>query len=453
MGTKSIFYLLFLFPLSLHAQLHVGPGANIIATNGASITVNNTGLSNSGSIAAATDAFVFTGTSAAVVTGIASTTPLAKLIVNKSSGGIKLASNLNVTNTVQLTSGIVDLNGFNLDLGTTGVVNGESNTAYITGTTGGYVQRTVTLNAPSASNPGNLGLEITSAANMGSTIIRRGHQQQTSIDMSGYSIYRYYDVLPANNTGLNANIRFYYLDGELAGFNESTLLLFTSANYSTGWQLQTGTSVNSTANYLVKSGLGSLNRLTLGSTTAPLPLQLLSFSGNMDGSSVQLNWITTHEENVRGFELEKSSDAVSFKKFAMQASSGSLSGGNNEYTATDYEPFNPVSCYRLKIISNDGSYSYSPVISIKRSMVVENALRVFPNPACNKLYLSFSSKEAGMQLLQIVNQAGQVVQHLELVVEKGVNNIPVEVTHLAAGVYFLQLSGGQYGITKFIKGN
>lgn len=347
----------------------------------------------------------------------------------------------------------MNLNGFNLDLGTTGVLNGESSTSYITGTTGGYVQRTVTLNAPSAANPGNLGLEITSAGNMGSTIIRRGHQLQTNTSMTGYSIYRYYDVLPTNNTGLNANIRFYYLDGELAGFNESTLLLYTSANYSGGWELQTGTSVNSTSNFLSKNGLGALNRLTLGSTTAPLPLQLLSFSGKMSGSSVQLKLITTREENIRGFELEKSADAVSFKKFAELTSSGSQSGTNMEYTATDYEPFNPISYYRLKIIDDNGDYSYSQVISIKRSVATENTLSVYPNPAYTRLYLSFTSNEEGRKLLQILNQTGQIVQNLEMVIKKGANNIPLDVTHLSAGSYFLQLGGGQYGISKFIKSN
>ena len=55
------------------------------------------------------------------------------------------------------------------------LLQGEMERSHIIGATGGYVQIIMPLNAPAASNPGNLGATITSNKNLGSTIIRRGH--------------------------------------------------------------------------------------------------------------------------------------------------------------------------------------------------------------------------------------------------------------------------------------
>ncbi len=72
------------------------------------------------------------------------------------------------------------MNNYMLDLGSSGNIANESNNSCITGTTGGAIRITTVLNAPQGVNPGNIGVELTSDADLGSTVITRGHVQQTS---------------------------------------------------------------------------------------------------------------------------------------------------------------------------------------------------------------------------------------------------------------------------------
>lgn len=43
---------------------------------------------------------------------------------------------------------------------------------------------------------------------------------------------------------------------------------------------------------------------------AILPIQLTSFTANKQGSTVQLNWVTTAETNNKGFAIEKKGDEI-----------------------------------------------------------------------------------------------------------------------------------------------
>jgi hypothetical protein len=79
-------------------------------------------------------------------------------------------------------------------LNNTAYLNNENEISRITGPTGGYVEATATLNAPSLLNPGNLGVYISTAEDPGVTVIRRGHVSQQNSYGDGNSIYRYYDI-------------------------------------------------------------------------------------------------------------------------------------------------------------------------------------------------------------------------------------------------------------------
>ena len=125
-----------------------------------------------------------------------------------------------------MVSGNLDLNNNDLLLGNSNsVITGESPNSYITGTSGGEVIISVALNNPNAENPGNIGATISSFANLGTTTIKRGH---LSLDVNGsIAIDRYYDIIPTNNTALDATVRFSYMDHELNGLVEGDLAPFS----------------------------------------------------------------------------------------------------------------------------------------------------------------------------------------------------------------------------------
>ena len=79
---------------------------------------------------------------------------------------------------MQLVSGQLDLLANNLTLVTSdGTITGEDENTRITSTSTGSIIKAVDLNAPHSINPGNIGIEISSSANLGLTEIRRGHDR------------------------------------------------------------------------------------------------------------------------------------------------------------------------------------------------------------------------------------------------------------------------------------
>ena len=208
----------------------IGSGAQIKSSGGIYVVLDNMHLLNNGTIQqnSGDGVFKFTNGGDVIISGTGAIV-LSKIHLNKSvNSSVLLQCNVTVLDEIRFTSGLLNLGNRVLDLGNTGVLTTESETshAYSNGT--GYLQANASLNGPQAVNPGNLGAVITSPQNLGPTVVRRGHNAQSSLGDAGHSILRYYDIVPTNNTALNATIRMYYLDAELNNLNESFLQLFRS---------------------------------------------------------------------------------------------------------------------------------------------------------------------------------------------------------------------------------
>lgn len=203
------------------SSLKLTNGAQIKVVGEANMVIHNTSWENNGQFTAGNGTVSFTGTTTDSIKGTHPTT-FHKVVVNKTGGGVALGQATQVADTLQFIAGNLNLNGFDLTLESPhGVLVGESETNRIVGPTGGEVIKVLVLNAPNAVNPGNMGATITSSANLGTTILRRGHVAQ--VLPGNNSIERYYQIIPSNNSGLNASVNLTYFDAELNGLNEVNL--------------------------------------------------------------------------------------------------------------------------------------------------------------------------------------------------------------------------------------
>lgn len=187
------------------------------------------------------------------------------LIINNPNG-ITLDRSLTINRTLTTSMGSLNLNGNTITLGEIGTLT-ESAVNTVRGS--GKLVTVRDLNAPNNNNVGGLGVQITSAANLGSTTIERYHEARTI--SSGPSVLRYYNIAPANNSGLNATLRMYYDESELNGNSENNLALYKSADGNSGWALQGG-SRNPSENYVELSGVNDFSFWTLG--TDPLSVEV-----------------------------------------------------------------------------------------------------------------------------------------------------------------------------------
>ena len=110
-----------------------------------------------------------------------------------------------------------------------------------------------------------------------------------------------------------------------------------------------------------------------------LPVKLISFTGRLNGTKVDLNWVTASEYNTKHFEVERSSDGQSFEKMTTVGARGNSSSATS-YDLADTQPLKPITYYRLKIIDFDGKFEYSNIVIIRIENSVQLVTKVAPNP-------------------------------------------------------------------------
>jgi len=193
-----------------------------------------------------------------------------RLKINNSAG-TSLFGNTTVNDTLTVLLGDLNLNGKILTMSATAYLT-ETAGNTVTGTTG-YMTNTRNINAPLSLNVAGLGAVLTTGSNLGSTEVRRGHTIQTGLN-GGSSIARYFDITPANNSGLDATLVFKYDDSELNGKPEASLKLFSSTNTGTSWALAGGApnAVNNTIS-IVK--LNSFSRWSADSNSVSMVLKVI----------------------------------------------------------------------------------------------------------------------------------------------------------------------------------
>jgi hypothetical protein len=118
----------------------------------------------------------------------------------------------------------------------------------------------------------------------------------------------------------------------------------------------------------------------LTGSSVPLPVELVDFTAQAKGQTVQVNWRTASEKNSARFEVERSLDGRTFGRVGALAAAGS-SATPRAYELLDAKlPAGATLLYyRLKQLDQDGTFAYSPV----RPVALTGAsagLALFPNP-------------------------------------------------------------------------
>ncbi len=187
-----------------------------------------------------------------------------KVYVNSNASTISLRTSISAKDSLFLSGTNIDLNNHTIDLQSNGVLVGETDSSRVFGN--GFLLASPLLSSPSEEISG-IGLHITSVANLGTTVIKRGHNEQTA---GKKSILRYYDITPAFNVGLDATVRVEYFDTvELNGISEDSLSILASDNMGNTWTTIGFDSMNIAEKFFEQSGIESFGRVTLANPICP----------------------------------------------------------------------------------------------------------------------------------------------------------------------------------------
>ena len=183
-----------------------------------------------------------------------------------------------------------------------------------------------------------------------------------------------------------------------------------------------------------------------------LPMTLLSFDAITKKNIVQLSWTTTREFNVASIEVERSVDGSNFSKIQKQSAVGGYNV-TNAYSFNDMSPVAGTNYYRLKMIDNDGKFTYSEVRKVQFSVI--SAAQVFPNPAVSYVMISLTSIEKANYTCSIYSIDGALLKSMNLSVNAGVQNSKVDLSQMNyKGIIMIQLkdeNGNSAGSFRIIK--
>ncbi|HKI78140.1 MAG TPA: T9SS type A sorting domain-containing protein [Ignavibacteriaceae bacterium] len=196
------------------------------------------------------------------------------------------------------------------------------------------------------------------------------------------------------------------------------------------------------------SGTGYLD-LTSSIGTGALPVELTSFTARENGNKIELKWRTETEVNNFGFEVQRSTDKISWDKIGFVPGNGN-SNTPKDYLFTDKLIPNGSLYYRLKQEDVDGKFEYSSIIGITYSVLSKAILsQNYPNPFNPTSTIEYSIPGNSLVTLKIYDVLGREV--VTLVNEKqnaGMHSVNFNGERLASGIYFYVLTAGNSVISK-----
>lgn len=180
---------------------------------------------------------------------------------------------------------------------------------------------------------------------------------------------------------------------------------------------------------------------------APLPVEMTSFSATSKIGKVVLDWSTATEKNFNGFEIERKPFAFG-QKFRWEKI-GFVRGSGNSYSPKDYSYTDDhlkagTYLYRLKIIDNDGTYTYSDEIKATAELPRSfSLLQNYPNPFNPETIIRFELPVTGNVKLEIYNTLGELMAvPVNTILESGTYSQIINTQHsrMTSGIYFYRLT-------------
>jgi hypothetical protein len=171
-------------------------------------------------------------------------------------------------------------------------------------------------------------------------------------------------------------------------------------------------------------------------TPNPLPVTLLSFTGEFKNNHIYLKWVTASEINNDYFDIESSRDGAVFNAIGQVMGHGNSTQLNN-YDFEDHASESDVSYYRLKQVDYDGNFEYSEVIFIKRPHE-KTACLVYPSGE-NGVFL-VSCPGIPNNTISVYDTKGKLLEQINS--NLNYDSVRIDLTRFSNGLFILNINNG-----------
>lgn len=438
--------------------------AGAFVISGRTLTLNGALTITSGTLTGGSTTNLSIGGSGSSLTVPAISGNLASFTVNRAAG-VTLGANLLVDGNLNCTNGIINTGAFTLTHGLAIQRSITRVTGHVQGTLSRFIsaaagQRTFPLGNATQYRP--MIINYTAApTTAGQVIISYTDGVESvslspSLDDAGYTVNRrsnlYYTVSYGAIVGGTWTATLTVTG--FPGINNPTLLrIVRSADNGVSFGL-IGTHSAGSGTSAVRSGIAgnTPGNYYVASQTAdnPLPITLSYFKLQPAGQQVLLSWETAMEVDNAGFELFRSTDAVTYDLVASYKTNSELTGMGQSNIGKDYHytdntmlQYGQNYCYKLVDVSVNGIRKEHPVkwINLTEPNLFPKNVRItaiIPNAVSSSLTCSFEIKKDNYVSVELYTLTGQLVA------------TPIQHTFLLAGNYNKEMVIGKLPVGTYI---
>ncbi len=164
-----------------------------------------------------------------------------------------------------------------------------------------------------------------------------------------------------------------------------------------------------------------------------LPVDLLSFEGEVLAKVNQLTWETANEINSLGFNIEKSKNGLAFDSIGFVPSTNNQ---EVEYVFDDINPWSGSNFYRLKQLDENEDFKYSHIIHLQRKTDFD--FRIIENPFQQTLFIEVATNVVIDANISIFAVDGRIVRTQDIKLQDGIRNLQYDLSDLIPGNYMVR---------------
>lgn len=459
-------------PTAICNHLSVNAGTSVTFTGTGNVLEVKSDINGAGSFDGSLGKVILSGSSTQTVPGVT----YGSLEVD--GGSTKsFSGNATVTGNLDLVDGYVVLGANNLTLGQNATVTNSSAQSFVvTNSTGVVISENMGATGNTAAVLFPVGSDasaytpvtITNAGDMDNINVRvitgvydtyNGETPNGTLQIAN-AVDKTWFINEAVAGGSDATVTVQWnVTDELAAFNNTNCQVSHYNTTTNEWESGPMSAAAGTGPFTqTRTGVQSFSPFGVGSEGSPLPIDLVSFTGELFNDDARLTWVTVNEFNMQNYVLERSVDmGKSFSSVAILPVEGNNKVGKTTYRHTD-EKVRALKAekifYRLKMREVSGKYKYSNVVSIHvDSKIARGMIDAYPNPVSGStLFVRMPAETNQAISLIVTDMAGKTLNTVHYKAgEYAADAVPVSINGLAQGMYMLRVVDEQNNTIDVLK--